>query len=623
MNFRYLYALRLVYILMIGSLSYMLFLARSGEIYTVWETLPTAFLPAFFVASVLLLLIVFSSSEEVRYKLLFVIVFSILSHSFSAIVFPAGGIGPQQGEGLSITRLMFDSTVHDGWAPWPPNNILVLLFNWFRGENFQSTLSIIFARMLGVDVYWTHVWLSPILWGMFLPIIIFAVTRILGGNETTSIVASLLITAFPLIVLWGTFSVPNSLGYIFFLLYVLFLMKYLSSPKLKVLFLMATFFVASILSHLLTGIVALSLLLLAVALKAYESEKKESPLIAKTSLVSAFLLSTILLPFALLLQRIVYPRYTSFSLYPLGGFPITSVLSLFLIGEYASFNIEAIPVFLAGPLLGIIGLVYILRRRRKEKSSQQINLSLLLVSLGYLMVLIDYRILKLFMVNVPFGADRMFVFEYLLIAPFVAFVINGVFTYLHKKSPRPDSKRKQLSSASTNFDQMRLHKRQMVVYIIVTIMLASWLTGSVYYAYPHYGFLQITDYEIEAARYIETNTNKTYIVICDQWFAYAGGMLVGVNNTCAFYFGSVSRAGIELFNSLKEDPSVNTMNKTLTRMERDGSHFEIIYFLVEEPRLGTDEFNRVVTEALENNLKVYYKYPTSGEAKLYIFYYER
>lgn len=386
---------------------------------------------------------------------------------------------------------------------------------------------------------------------------------------------------------------------------------------------MATFFIASLLSHLLTGIMSLSLLLLAIALKAYESEKKDAPLLAKTSLVSAFLSSTVLLPFALLLQRIIYPQYASFSLEPLTELPLTSILNLFILGQYASFNIEVIPVFLAGPLLGLIGVVYMLRKSRKETGKKHFSLSLLLVSLGYLIVLIDYRILKLFMINIPFDAERMLVFEYLLLVPFIAFVINGVFTLLHVEGSRRTSRRTQSSPASENFVQIRLHKRSIVVYTVMTIVLAAWLTASVYYAYPHYRVLQITDYEIEAAKYLETNTKKNYVVICDQWFAYAGGMLVGINNKRAFYFSNAERRGVEFFNDMRFNPSIDTINKTLTQLESDGLYFDIMYFVVEGARFGADEFNSVVAKALENNLKVYYKYPTLGDGKLYILYYEK
>jgi len=43
----------------------------------------------------------------------------------------------------------------------------------------------------------------------------------------------------------------------------------------------------------------------------------------------------------------------------------------------------------------------------------------------------------------------------------------------------------------------------------------------------------------------EKNSNSNYVEICDQCFAYAEGMLVGINNTRAPYFPSASRREIE------------------------------------------------------------------------------
>lgn len=621
MNYRRLQALRLLYIALIGFLLYSLVMAHSAEVSTVWQTVnPTIFLPAFFAASVLLLVIVLSSSEKTKYKLSWVILYSVICRSFSAVVFPAGGIGPQQGEGLSITRLIFDSTVHGGWAPWPPNNALVVLYNSVRGENFQSAIAVIFARMLGIDVYWTHIWLSPVLWGAVVPITIFAVTKALGGNDTTSILASLLITAFPHTILWGTFSVSNSLGFVFFLVSLFLFINYLSSKEGNIMLLIAIFFSASLLSHPLTGIMTLSLLLLAAAIKAFSIEKKDTPFIAKTTLVTAFLLSAFLLPFSLLLLRIIYAQFTSFTLNAFAGLPVIRVAGLLVIGEYVNFSIDALSVFLAGPLLGFIGIIYMFIRRRKKPEDEHVSLNLLFVLLGYMMILIDYRILKFLMVNVPFDAERLLVFEYLLVVPFVGFLLSGVLNHLDGEATRYTLKGMQPSSSSTHFARIGTTAKRIAVYASMAVVLAAWLTSSVYYAYPRYSFLQVTQYEIEAAKYIEANTNGTYIVICDLWFNYAGGMLVGINNTRAFYFSIAERTGAEAFRALREAPSASTINETLTPFEHEGIHFQTVYFIVCQPRLGTDEFNRIVANATENNLGIY---NTFGNGKLYIFYYNR
>jgi len=85
-------------------------------------------------------------------------------------------------------------------------------------------------------------------------------------------------------------------------------------------------------------------------------------------------------------------------------------------------------------------------------------------------------------------------------------------------------------------------------------------------------------------------------------------------------FSSASRREIELFNAIREDPSVGTMNKILGNLNATAYASKLYYFVLEEPRLGTDEFNRVVNKALENNLKVFHSF---GDGKLCIFYYRK
>ena len=49
----------------------------------------------------------------------------------------------------------------------------------------------------------------------------------------------------------------------------------------------------------------------------------------------------------------------------------------------------------------------------------------------------------------------------------------------------------------------------------------------------------------------------------------------------------------------------------------------VAYFIVSEPRLGTEEYNRIIQQAQQNNLQTYpggiFYY--RGEEKLRIFYY--
>jgi len=51
-------------------------------------------------------------------------------------------------------------------------------------------------------------------------------------------------------------------------------------------------------------------------------------------------------------------------------------------------------------------------------------------------------------------------------------------------------------------------------------------------------------------------------------------------------------------------------------MNQTGTDTTVAYFIVTEPRLGTEEFNNTVSKALQNGLPIY---ATFDSGKLYIF----
>lgn len=585
---------------------YLLFASRSGEVHTVWEVMHPAFIPVFFATTVLLLVVIFSS-ERVKYKLLLIIIHSILSHVFFVVIFPAGYFGAQQLT-LGKTRLVYDNTVFGGISLWPEMNILGQLFTWFKGINFQAALSVILTRMFGVDFFWAHLFFVPLMWGIFVPVVAFLVTRAFCENKNVSVLSSLLVSVFPTFIIWGTYSVKNSLGFIFFFYSIYFMLKYLFATRPKAIFLMTIFSFASLVSHPLTGTMSISLMLLAITYKSYENEKAKNPLSAKISLLLSFLVSSILLPFVLISQRIVYSIYTSFSLDKLYELSPTEIVGELVLGEYVNFSLMGALVFGLAPLLGFIGMIYILKSSTNAGSNKTRRATALFLLMGFLMFLVDHRILRLFMVDLPFEEQRLWVFRDFMAAPFVAFVVSGIVTSLQKTTSKHVRIHVQVPSAL----------RSITTFAMV-LLLSGWIIASVYYAYPHYGPLQTTPYELEAAKYIETNTNESYIVISDEWMIYAGGMIVGVHNPHAFYFSITDLEGLTLFNAMKTNASIGTMIEALKI-----NNATVEYFIIEEPRLGAEEYNRIIQQAQQNELQTYkiFYYP-EGEEKLRIFYYKK
>lgn len=628
---------RALYLFLTVLLFYLLFISRSGEVYTVWQFMHPAFMPVFFATTVLLVAIILSP-EKAQYKLLFIIIHSFLSHSFFAIIFPAGNIGFQQSV-LGKTRHIFDNIAPHGYGG-TVENILRRIYNVFGEGNFQSVYSVTFARMFCVDVFWSHLLLAPILWGIFIPTTTFMITKTLGGNERISSLAGLLGSAFPLLIYMGSISVPNSLGFIFFLGSLYFSLKYLTSSESKYTYLMLVFTFASFLSHFLTGFISLSFLLLVFSLKKYETEKTGSPSSAKLLLFSSFILSTSILPFALAYHRIFSPTTTYFSLNKIYEYTTTELLGQFLLGDYLYYPSHLILIYIAGPLIAFIWIVYKLYTTRNQKTNNT-RIYILFFFLGYFMLCIDYRILKIFMIKVPFNEERIWVFRDLLSVPFVALAIKDLPTFLRRTAkylmvitkPLRDLLYAYAIFSRISFQAARAatflhaHKRGLflIFNISISALLAGWITFSVNYAYPHYSPLQTTSYELEAVKYIDETTNKSYIVICGHWTAFAGHMMVGVYNSRAYYFSEREAVGVALFTKMKDNPSPGVMIEAMNY-----TNATVAYFIITkekeyafQTRLGETEYNRIIQQAQQNNLQTYKVFYYKGEEKLMIFYYKK
>jgi len=624
----------LLYSFLSVLLFYLLFSSRSGEVYTIRGVINPLFFPVFCVATFLLVTIIFSS-EKTQYKLLLTIVHSILSYIFFVAVFPAGNLGPQQWI-LGRTRLVFDNiTVHGNW--WTTENVLLQIYRWGRGDNFQAALSVILARMLSVDVYWPHLLLVPLLWGVFAPVIALVILKTLGASDDISILSSLVVLLFPSFILWGAVSIPNSLSYLFFFCSLYFLLKYLGSPSSRGFFLALVFSLVSFLSHFLSGTMAFSLLLLVNSIRTYEKEKGNSPVMARLQLLLSFFFCASILPFVLVYRRFFFPTAnTYFSLEKLYGLPSTGIVLSLLFGSYfdlISREAYITAIILGIPsMLGLIGMICILYASAKKTPKKNVDPCMLFLFVGLLLIIVDDRVVKLFMMNLPFVEfERLWLLRDFLLISFLTLFIKGAIREVHAFFDRffesiLSFKRKMsslpvFSKISSLFQHPRLVKdtnfASALAHIILFIIISYWVTASVYYAYPQYGPLQTTSYELEAVKYIDETTKEKYIVIADQWIILAGQMFVGINNPRAFYFSHVDPSGVTLFIKMERNPSNETL---IDAMKTNNA--TVAYFIIEKPRIGTETYNDIIEKAQQNNIQTYKVFP-ENEEKLRIFYYRK
>jgi len=618
---RFLNVIGVIYLLLAATSFYLLFTSRSGEIYTVWQFIHPMFMPLFFATTFLLIALIFSPAKT-EHKLLFIIIHSILSHSLFVIIFPAGDISGQQMI-LGRTRLVFDNVIYNGWPPSSPENILEQIYSWFRPTNFQTALSVMLARMFSLDILWVHLFLIPILWGIFTPLALFMITKTFTQNDNIPILSSLLISLFPLFTYWGTISVPNSLGFIFFGYSMAFMLKYLHSNDAKTLFLLSVFSFVSLLGHLLTGILSFSIFLLAVTFRRYKTERKTSPMETKTLFATSFVFCASLLPLSLIYLKFFYPIYTYFSLERFSEQSIADTIWLFLFSQPIDLTFSTVLLHVVAPLIGIFSIMYALFRVNKGGgTNQEQKVSLYYLLTAFLLFAADYRILKFLMTGLPFAEGRLWMFQYLTLVPFIAVIAYDLVKFLQSKAlgalrlqfPTKSSRLRITRKATTLVTTGIL----LTAYIFSFASLSGWITVAVYRAYPHYAPLQTTSYELEAARYIDTNTNEKYIVIADQWMIFAGQMIAGVANPRAFYFSHTDLDGVSLFIRMKANPSPEIMTEAMKH-----NNATVAYFIIEKPRLGTEAYSRIIQQAQQNNLQTYQTFYYQGEEKLCIFYYKK
>lgn len=605
---------RIIYVFLTFLCFYLLFISRSWETHTVWEVLHPMFTPAFFATTVLLVAIVFSS-ERIELKLVFIVFYAILARSFSAIVFPAGVAGAQQAV-LAGTRRVYDNTVFHGLGGTVPD-LATRVFNWFKGTNFQSVYSVMFARMFGVDILWIHLFLAPVLWGVFTPTIAFLIAKTLFNNERIWVFSGLLTSAFPLLVSWGTISVPNSLGYIFFLSSLYFSLKYVSCQERSISFLLVMFVVASFMAHPLSGITSLSFAILAFSLKTYEREKAASPLAAKFMLLFSMVFCISLLPLALTFYGFFSHTNVYFSLDKIAELSVEEKIGLFVFGEYWNFDSFFLIVHMAGPVLGFVGILCVLWMSGKQRID--FDRQLLLFSLfGFIVVLVNYRMLKLFMEGLPFDTERVWVFRDFTILPFAVFAVEKAVAFFLRKDGRfVHPKKGFLFDFKSVF---KLFLPRFLGLFSCVLVTAGWIFASVYFgsAYPYYSPLQITWYENEAVRFIDETSNESYVVIGDRYTGLAGGMFVGVYNPRAYYFPLDSPNGSKLFYEMKMETTRDVM---LEAMEINNA--TIAYFVIQKARLPDAEYYGIVERARVNGVQTYEVfYDSKGVEKLRIFVYK-
>lgn len=495
-------------------------------------------------------------------------------------------------------------------------SLFTKIYHVTRRTNLYG-LSVILARMFSVDVYWTHLLIVPLFWGIFMPVLTYKVTKFVFKGEAVPLLsAALLSCTIPNLIATGTSTIAYSLGVVFILLVICLSLSYLRFKRGLLLSIVVAF--SSFLAHEQIGLLSVCVILV-VYTYAMISETRLKNVQRAFLLFAAFVIAVLLIPCALLAFGFIRggsAPVPSFSLKPFEELSTYEAVFLFIFGEYADMTFRDVFISWIIPLLGLLGLVYTFLKGGEGKQSRKASIFMLLC---FIFVMIDYRILKLFSVNVPFSIERMWDFRDLLAVPFATITIVAAMNFaIHKLASETNEKTSSnttISRKTLKGSSLSINLRKIAVVTIVILSLSSLATSAVYTAYPQWTEAWwTTAHELEAARYIEENTprNETYVVLCDVHARLAGYAVVGPENPRAYYYGPYeSRLLKPLYNEMMENPSMGPV--LAVREKNDAS---TVYVMINTIRKEVTDADKVISHMM--NLPQFELFGVFGE-DVYVF----
>ena len=554
-----------------------LLLARTDEGYgSVWLEISPFFIPVFALVTLILGSILFFSSIGDGLKLLLLSVYTFLAHSLFLIVwYPS-----RYGDPLSIlghTRYVARTgTIYAyHWA------ISQLLIGGIVAYQAQFALTIFFERMFSIDIYWVHVILIPLLWSIFVPCLAYKVAELLTikRNRAFPLLAALSTGLFPSLILWGTVSVPNSLGFIFFFLSVVLLLKWMNSGGKWNWFMLFLAVGVTFLSHPQPGFFALMLFVWGNIV--HRSSRR------------VLKIAGLLLMFAL------YPA----GLYFYGA--SFSPAGLFVLDSFLSFQSEITTILL---VFGLLGLVLVVRRKNVNAKMA------LLLFVFYVTILFEYYLTEFGMTNLPYGAHRILVMGDLLLVPFVALGLLAIVDTL-RKAMAPGMRAVSLSLSSKKV-KLNLKSRSIAL-ALICLFVPVQATLTLYQAYPRQELLpyQPSAYMIEAVQYIDADAPGRYVVMCDTMIATVAIGFLGIDYGWAggvrgfFGFPDWDYPTVEMYVEMAEQPSISIMQQAM-----EFGDAVVSYFVVWERHYDFKEVVQRTSEILPVN-------QVFGDEKLYVFKY--
>ena len=571
------YLMILVFLFYVAVAFGFLLLARTSEGgASVWLEISPLFIPVFAVVSLVLVLILFFVPLSDSVKLVLLLVYAFLVHSLFLIVWYPSRYG--------------DPLVHLGEARYTARTGTIYAYGWLTSNllivpiiigRAQYALVIFFERTFSIDIYWTHAFLVPLLWSIFVPSLAYKIAELLTikRSRVFPLLTALSTGLFSSLILWGTVSVPNSLGFIFFFLSAVLLLKWMKSGGKWNWFTSLLAVGVASLTHLQPGLFALILFFW------WNIVQRSSRTLIR---IASLLLASSLYPVAL------YFAEASFA-----------ASGLFVLENFLFFQSEITTILL---VFGLVGLVLGVK-------DKYINLKVALTVFAfYVTILFEYYLTKFGMTNLPYGPHRILVMGDFLLVPFVALGLLAMAD-MFKKAVGKGGKEFSFGLSSKRV-RLNLNSR-LIALTLISLFVSTQATSILYQAYPRKEavYYQPTAYVIEAIRYIDTDAPGRYVVLCHFTIARVAIGFLGIDYGWAggvrgvFGMPEWTYPTMAMYADMTKKPSIETMQKAMNSVNATVS-----YFVVWVGQSGFDEIVQRTSKILPVN-RVF------GDGNLYIFRY--
>jgi len=524
----------ILYITLSSSCFYLIIISRRDIAKSIWEALHPAFIPIYVITTFLLCIIILSKEEEIKVKL------SIISiHGFITLFIPfVLSLAPLKDPWIHLAKSRwvyitghiplypYCFSYNPLYLPIPITGVYIA----FRSIG-QYVLTVIFTRMISTDVFVIHIIINPFLWSLLLPFISYIICFIVTNNRSVSILSSLFSISYYMQIIGGSWHAANYLGFLFIYIHILFLVMYINLKNKRYLILSLMSMITSGLLHYMTGVFALSFLILAFFYKNY-----------KKYVFVIFSLCIFILPLFLYLFKNIYPLRINFSLKHLNNYSCFESVSKVLLGYFHSNVLTR--KFFSGLILtlGILGLILLSKKTKKCNQS--------LSSFFFMVVFIvefDYRILEFFMNGVPFSPERILRIGYFILLIFIVIPLESFFSTSFKFKLFLKKQKKRITFSYKTF----------MPFISIMITLIITLNMIEAYSFSSYKGLQPTKFELNVVKFIhESSNDHPYLVLSSYRFALIGASYVGYENVQARYY-VISKTHRALINDIFDNIKYN------------------------------------------------------------------